>query len=246
MNQAPVVLIVDDDPSVSTAIRRLLRSAGYQVHAFENTKGLLARGRPDGPCCLILDVRLQGEDGLKFHEQLMRSEARLPVVFLSGHGDVATSVRAIKAGAVDFLLKPFDANKLLDVVAVAIKSDAQAMDLRQAAADLRQRLVTLTPREREIFAAVAAGLLNKQIAANLGIAEKTVKVHRARVMEKMGAETLPDLVRMADLLGIRWRPATDEEEMMPGTGISARQERLASMAVSRLGALSQTAGFVTN
>jgi len=200
----PIVLVVDDDPSVCTATKRVLRSGGYQVRTFQNTQQLFAHGRPVGPCCLILDLRIPGEDGLQFQQRLIEAGIRVPIIFVSGYGDIPATVRAIKGGAVDFLPKPYDAGKLLATVAQALEGDARQLSANRYLLDMREHYQTLTSREREVFAAVAAGLLNKQIAVELGIAEKTVKVHRARVMEKMHAVAAADLVRMADSLGLHW------------------------------------------
>jgi FixJ family two-component response regulator len=199
-SQTPVVMVVDDDPSVRAATERLLRAAGYPVRTFPDTRTLFAHGRPDGPCCLILDVRMPGEDGLHFQQALADAGVRIPIVFITGHGDIPTRVRAMRAGAVDFLPKPFDAGQLLAAVAIALQADVRSLDDQQHLADVRDRYQALSPREREVFAAVTSGLLNKQVGAELGVTEKTVKVHRGRVMEKMKAEGLTDLVRMADLL----------------------------------------------
>jgi FixJ family two-component response regulator len=200
INDAPIVLVVDDDPSVCSSLRRLLHGAGYQVRTFSSTRQLFAHGRPDGPCCLILDVRMPGGDGLSFLDQLNRAGIHVPTIFISGFGDVPTTVRAIKAGAMDFLLKPYEPAVLLSAVRTCLESDARSLSGEHRLAEVRARYEILTPREREVFVAVASGMLNKQIAFDLGISEKTVKVHRARVMEKMAAEVPADLVRMADLL----------------------------------------------
>ena len=203
-NKSPVVLVVDDEPSVCVATSRLLRAAGYQVRTFDNTLKIFSHGRPSGPCCLILDLQIPGENGLQFQQRLNENGIHVPIIFVSGHGDIPSSVRAIKGGAVDFLAKPYDGDQLIDAVQRAIVQDMQHLSANQHLAQMHQNFASLTDREREVFAAVAAGLLNKQVADELGIAEKTVKVHRARVMEKMGAVASADLVRMADLLKLRW------------------------------------------
>jgi FixJ family two-component response regulator len=202
--ESPIVLVVDDEPSICMATRRLLRSAGYSVRTFENTQQLFALGRPDHPCCLILDLCIPGEDGLQFQRRLHELGIRVPIIFISGRGDIPSSVSAMKGGAVDFLAKPYDAEQLLVAVAKAVQEDTRQLSVNRHLGELRQNFSTLTLREREVFAAVAAGLLNKQVADELGIAEKTVKVHRARVMEKMQAVALADLVRMADVLRLHW------------------------------------------
>ena len=202
INETPIVFVVDDDASVRTSLRRLLQATGYQIQAFSSTSNLFVEGRPDTPCCLILDVRLPEVDGLSYQETLSAMGVRVPIIFISGWGDVPMSVRAMKAGALDFLEKPFDRARLLECVRAAIARDAQELEEERLLADLKRRYATLTPRECEVFAAVSAGRLNKQVGYALGVVEKTIKVHRAHVMEKMGAEALVDLVRMADSLGI--------------------------------------------
>jgi FixJ family two-component response regulator len=237
--QAPIILVVDDDPSICSSLKRLLRSAGYQVQTFESPEDVFSRGRPKGPCCLILDFKLPNEDGLHFYTQLLHSGVQVPVIFISGHASIPVSVEAMKSGAIDFLPKPFDDDNLLERVATAIDRDERALRQRSTTADLRMRYASLTPREREVFAAVTSGLLNKQIGAEMGIAEKTIKVHRARVMEKMAAETIADLVRMADILDVRWECVDEKSEPgeMPGTGFSSHQEQIALLAASRARAL---------
>jgi FixJ family two-component response regulator len=185
----------------------LLAAAGYYVRAFSGTRLLFAQGRPAGPCCLVLDVQLCGEDGLTFQESLAKAGISVPIIFLAAHADVQMSVRAMKSGAADFLTKPFDVAQLLRAVDKALANDARALLRRRHLAELHRRLDALTPREREVFAAVSTGLLNKQVAADLDVAEKTVKVHRGRVMEKMQAVSVAELVRMADLLEIQYAPA---------------------------------------
>jgi FixJ family two-component response regulator len=202
--KTPIVLVVDDEASVCMATGRLLRSSGYHVRTFENTQQLFAHGRPEAPCCLILDLRIPGEDGLQFQRRLNDCGIQVPIIFVSGHADVLSSVSAMKGGAIDFLAKPYDATELIAVVAKALEADSKRLSANQHLLEMREHFNSLTAREREVFAAVAAGLLNKQVADELGIAEKTVKVHRARVMEKMNAVAWADLVRMADLLQLRW------------------------------------------
>ena len=200
----PLVLVVDDEPSICMATARLLRSAGYRARTFESTQALFAHGRPGSPCCLILDLQIPGESGLHFQQRLNDGGIRVPIIFISGHGDIPLSVQAMKGGALDFLPKPYDEGQLLTAVAKALEEDKRQLSTGQHLLEMQKRYEQLTAREREVFAAVAAGLLNKQVADELGIAEKTVKVHRGRVMEKMHAVALADLVRMADLLGVHW------------------------------------------
>jgi FixJ family two-component response regulator len=197
-----LVGIVDDDQSVRKGLARLVKAAGYRVEVFASAREFLARPQQEEPCCLLLDLRMPGLTGLELQEALATAGRQLSIVFISGHGDVVGSVRAMKGGAIDFLTKPVDARELLGAIerAVAKASTAQREHVR--ATDLQGRLETLTAREAQVFALVVTGMLNKQIAAELGIVEKTVKVHRARVMEKMRAGSLAELVRLADRAGI--------------------------------------------
>jgi FixJ family two-component response regulator len=204
---SPIVFVVDDEPAICLATARLLRSAGYRAKTHESTQQLFAQGRPSGPCCLILDLQIPGENGLQFQQRLNDQGIHVPIIFISGYGDIPSSVRAMKGGAVDFLPKPFDATQLLSAVDKALEEDVRHLATGQHLVKMQARYGTLTSREREVFAAVAAGLLNKQVGDELGIAEKTVKVHRSRVMEKMHAVAMADLVRMADLLGLHWESA---------------------------------------
>jgi FixJ family two-component response regulator len=203
-NDTPIVLVIDDEPSVCVATGRLLRSAGYQVRIFETTQQLFAHGRPPGPCCLVLDLQMPGENGLQFQQRLVERDIRVPIIFVSGRADIAASVSAMKAGANDFLLKPYDDSQLITAIAAALGKDSRSLSVDRHSNEIREHYHLLTSREREVFAAVAAGLLNKQIAIEMEIEEKTIKVHRGRVMEKMHAVALADLVRMADLLRLHW------------------------------------------
>jgi FixJ family two-component response regulator len=199
---APMVFIVDDDPSVQKSLTRLLASAGYAVEAFASAREFLARERYNGPCCLVLDVRMPGLTGLELQEALLAAGRRMSIVFITGHGDVPMSVRAMKGGAVDFLTKPFDVKALLKTVQLCVTKDAQDLGEEARVTEIQERVKILTRREIEVFALVVTGMLNKQIAFELGISEKTVKVHRARVMEKMRAGSVAELVRLADRLGV--------------------------------------------
>jgi FixJ family two-component response regulator len=199
---APTVFVVDDDASVRDALVRLLRLLGMQVETFASGREFLGCEMPDGPACLVLDVRLSGENGLVLQEALRTSERPLPIIFLTGHGTVPVCVQAMKAGAVDFLLKPVDEQDLLEAISRAIEEDRCTQDHQRQRAALARRAKTLTPREREVMSLVVTGMLNKQIADALGASEKTIKVHRAQVMQKMQAMSLAELVRMADMVDV--------------------------------------------
>lgn len=198
----PTVIIVDDDVSVRDSLEGLLRSVGLEVRAFPSVPEFLKSGRPDGPTCLVLDVRLPGRSGLDFQRELAESNIHLPVIFITGHGDVPMSVQAMKRGALEFLTKPFRDQDLLDAIQLGLARDRTRLEAETAVKALRQRFETLTLREREVMAGVVKGRLNKQIAGDLGISEVTVKVHRGQVMRKMRASSLPDLARMADQLNL--------------------------------------------
>jgi FixJ family two-component response regulator len=199
---APLVFVVDDDASVRKGLARLIKTAGYEAEGFASVGEFLARRPYDGPCCLVLDVRMPGLTGLDLQEALRAAGQRLSIVFITGFRDVPVSVKAMKAGAVDFLTKPVDESVLLAAIRQAV-ARTQA-DRRQLArvTDVESRIKSLTPREAEVFALVVTGMLNKQIGSELGIGEKTVKVHRARVMEKMRAGSVAELVRLADQAGV--------------------------------------------
>ena len=199
---APLVFIVDDDPSVRKSLTRLVKAAGYTVEAFASAREFLAREPYAGPCCLVLDVRMPGLTGLDLQEALAGAGRRMSIVFITGHGDVSMSVRAMKGGAVDFLTKPVDAKDLLKAIHRAVTKDVRDLGDEARVTEIQERMKRLTPREIEVFALVVTGMLNKQIAFELGISEKTVKVHRARVMEKMRAGSVAELVRLADRVGV--------------------------------------------
>jgi FixJ family two-component response regulator len=184
------------------ALARLFHSVQLRAEVFASAQEFLRRTRPDVPSCLVLDVRLPGLSGLDFQAELIKADVRIPIVFITGHGDISMTVRAMKAGAVDFLAKPFRDQDLLDAVATAVQRDRQRREHENVVADLRTRFARLTPREREIMALVAAGLMSKQIAARVELSETTVKVHRSHIMKKIGARSVPDLVRMAGALGV--------------------------------------------
>jgi len=198
----PVIFVVDDDPSVRKSLMRVLTSAGYVVEGFASAREFLTREPFAGPCCLVLDVRMPGLTGLELQEALAGHGHRMPIIFITGHGDISMSVKAMKAGAADFLTKPFDVEKLLEALERALTKDVKDLSDEGETTKVLERVKLLTPRETEVFALVVTGMLNKQVASELGIGEKTVKVHRARVMEKMQAGSVAELVRMADRAGI--------------------------------------------
>ena len=200
--EQPVVFIVDDDASVRRGLEDLLRSVDLEVETFGSAQEFLARKRPDAPGCIVLDVRLPGASGLEFQRVLAESNIPLPVIFISGHGDIPMSVRAIKSGVIEFLTKPLKEQELLDAVHAGIERDRVRRQEAKLVAELRERFNSLTPREQEVLAFVITGQVNKQIAYELKLSEMTVKVHRSQVMHKMGARSLVDLVRMADRLGV--------------------------------------------
>ena len=197
-----LVFVVDDDAPVRESLKNLIGSVGLRAELFASTQEFLRSKRPDVPSCLVLDVRLPGLSGLDLQKRITEAGMEIPIIFITGHGDIPMSVRAMKAGAVEFLTKPFRDQDLLDAIQLALERDRKAREQRAAIEDLRRRFASLTARERAVMARVVAGLLNKQIGGELGTSETTVKIHRHQVMEKMGAGSLPELVRMADRLEI--------------------------------------------
>jgi FixJ family two-component response regulator len=202
MESEPVVFIVDDDASVRKSLERLVRSVGLRGETFASAQEFLQRAITNGPSCLVLDVRMPVVSGLALQETLEAAGHRIPIIFITGHGDITMSVRAMKAGAIDFLAKPFNDQDLLEAIQEAIASDRQARQERAVLQDIQRRVDTLTPRERDVMALVVIGMLNKQIAAALGRSEKTVKVHRARVMQKMHVPSVAQLVLLAEKVGL--------------------------------------------
>ena len=196
----PTIVVVDDDPGIRDSLGSLLRSVGLQVNLLASVPEFLKAGRPEGPTCLVLDVRLPGRSGLDFQRELSAANIQVPIIFITGHGDIPMSVQAMKGGAIEFLTKPFRDQALLDAIQQGLARDRAWLNDEKTMAALRARFETLTPREREVMAHVVSGRLNKQIAADIGISEITVKVHRGQVMRKMRASSLPDLARMADRL----------------------------------------------
>jgi len=198
----PIVFVVDDEPAICLSLKRLVKSVGLEAQTFTSAQEFLRAKRPDGPGCLVLDVRLPGLSGLDLQQELLDAKVDLPIIFITGHGDIPMSVRAIKAGAVEFLTKPFRDQDLVDAIQHGIEKHRAARQESVKLTGFRALYDSLTPREREVFPLVAAGLLNKQIAAQLGTGEKTIKVHRGQVMHKMKAESLAHLIRIGEKLGL--------------------------------------------
>jgi FixJ family two-component response regulator len=198
----PTVFIVDDDAQMRESLRNLIRSVGLRVELFASAQEFLLSQRPDTPSCLVLDVRMPGLSGLDLQRQTSEAGLEIPIIFITGHGDIPMTVRAMKAGAVEFLTKPFRDQDLLDAIQQALERSRKTREQEAATKELRRRFALLTPREREVMEKVVAGLLNKEIGAELGTSETTIKIHRHQVMEKMGASSLPELVRMADKVGM--------------------------------------------
>ena len=205
--EEPTVVIVDDDPAFRDSLKALFNSVGFKVKLFSSAAELLGSKLPDVVSCLVLDVRLPGLSGLDFQAELAKANISTPIIFMTGYGDIPMSVRAMKAGAVDFLTKPFRDQDMLDAVTIALERDRAGRKAEQRLADLRSRLEGLSPREREVLTLVTTGLKNKQIAGRLNVAEITVKAHRGHMMQKMGARSLADLVKMAEALGIKSPPS---------------------------------------
>ena len=200
VGDVPTVFIIDDDAGVRASIQDLVESVNLRAESFATAQGFLSGERRDGPSCLVLDVRLPDTSGLDLQQELSRAGVRIPIIFITGHADIPMTVKAMKSGAVEFLTKPFREQDLLDVIHRALKRDRGVREKQRRLAELQKRYSTLSARECEVMSLVVSGLLNKQIAAKLGASETTVKIHRGRVMQKMQAESLPDLVRMADRL----------------------------------------------
>lgn len=208
-SKTPVVYVIDDDESIRFVLSGLVRSVGLQVETFESPKDFLSFPKYDAPSCLVLDVRLRGESGLAFQEEARRNGVRIPILFMTAHGDIEMTVKAMKAGALDFFPKPFRDQDMLDAITHALKRDAERLAFENALASVRKSYATLTQREQEVLTFVVSGLLNKQIAFEMHLSEITVKIYRGQVMKKMASRSLPDLVRKAEALGIHpIRPAS--------------------------------------
>jgi FixJ family two-component response regulator len=206
--EEPMVYVIDDDAVMREALSSLFRSVGLQVKLFSSAPELLQGSLADRPSCLVLDIRLPGVSGLEFQGELAKGGIHIPIIFMTGHGDIPMSVKAMKAGAVDFLEKPFRHQEMLDAVALAIERDRKRREQEKTLAELKARFESLTPRERDVIGLITAGLMNKQVAGEIGVTEITVKIHRGHIMRKMQAKSLADLVRMAEALGVRReRPA---------------------------------------
>jgi FixJ family two-component response regulator len=205
---APVVFVIDDDPSVRSSLKFLISTVGLRVESFDSAENFLHRKPPDTASCLVLDVRLRGLSGLDFQRELTARNIPIPIIFITGHGDIPMSVHAMKAGAVEFLAKPFRDQDLLDAIRVALERDRTGREQESEIKELRERFESLTRREQEVISMVVSGMLNKQIAGRLGTAENTIKVHRSRVMEKMHAQSIADLVRMTEKLKGRLEKAS--------------------------------------
>ena len=204
MTGSSIVFVVDDDPSVRASLKFLISTVGLEVETFESAEAFLQRRPPNTASCLVLDIRLCGLSGLDCQSELAARNLRIPIIFVTGHGDIPMSVRAMKAGAVEFLTKPFRDQDLLDAIRTALERDRARREQEKELTDLQQRFNSLTPRERTVMSMISSGMLNKQVAGELGTAENTVKVHRSRAMEKMHAQSLADLVRMVEKLKIRF------------------------------------------
>jgi FixJ family two-component response regulator len=202
MTEQPTIIIVDDDPEIREALGSLIRSVGLQTRALASAPEFLSEGRPDGPTCLVLDIRLPGQSGLDFQRELSAANIHVPIIFITGYGDIPMSVQAMKGGAIEFLTKPFRDQDLLDAIQLGLARDRARLENEKVIAALLACFETLSPREREVMALVVTGRLNKQIANDMGISEITVKVHRGQVMRKMKALSLPSLARMADKLNL--------------------------------------------
>jgi FixJ family two-component response regulator len=231
---SPTVLVVDDDPSVCSSLRRLLKAQGFQAQTFNSPQHLLRLSRPCGPSCLLLDVNIPQISGLDLLDALRQAGIRIPVIFITGFGDVPSSVRAMKGGAVDFLPKPLNSAVLLAAVRRALELDARMLVRERDLSELHGRYLGLTEREREVLFAVTAGMLNKQIGAEMGVTEKTIKVHRGHVMEKMRADSLPELVRMADLLKSPTEPHGTKVQFAPSPAVTTLDGSVGAASPCRL------------
>src|SRR6516225_5938774 len=232
MSAQPTIIIVDDDPGIRESLESLLRSVGHQVNTLASLPEFVKEGRPEGPACLVLDVRLPGRSGLDFQRDLSTANIHVPIIFITGYGDIPMSVQAMKGGAVEFLTKPFRDQDLLDAIQLGLARDRAWLENEKAIAELRTRS-TLTPRERQVMASVVTGRLNKQIAYDIGISEITIKVHRGQLMRKMKAASLPDLARIADKLNfVTEKPQPCWPAYFHGQYLSSRPSSAAAAAFS--------------
>jgi FixJ family two-component response regulator len=219
----PTVIIVDDDRDIREAVSGLVQSIGFRTQVFPSVDEFLESGRPEDRCCLVLDVRMPGKSGLDLQRELAERGVQLPIIFITGHGDIPMTVQAMKGGAIEFLTKPFRHQDLLDAIQLGLRRDQAQIDEGKSMRELQARFHSLTPRERDVMVRVVAGRLNKQVAGDLGVSEITVKIHRGQVMRKMKASSLPDLTRMADKLRLSGAPSPGEHDAARATSAGPKR-----------------------